>query len=421
MFNVVRTAWFLATKYFSKFSKWTSALIIFVIALTFLNLVVVSGLLVGLIEGSVLGIKELRTGEVFITPTEQNQHIKKYNELFSVLDNNKNIKGYAPRYVSDARLYKDYKTSIYRRAGEVDVDIYATVTGIDIEKEKDFFELDEKIIEGRWFVDTDVNSVILGNRLTASVDEELFTDERVLGDVKPGEIIEIQFENNTSAPQKFQVIGIINSKQPEYDYGIIIPSRELRGILGQSALLGPDNIGVRISNNVEPAVVIDSIKASTDSTLINVRSAEDSIGKYLGNIRKTFVLLSNALGTISIVVVTVMLFIVIFISAITKQRQIGILKGIGISPLTLKLSYMFLSFMYTFVGVVIGVLILVFLLIPYFDANPIDFPFSDGILFVTLPGLITKIFLLFVMSIFAGFLPAHLITRRNTLNTILGR
>ena len=233
MFNIVYTAWFLATKYFSRFSKWTSSLIILVIALTFLNLVVVSGLLVGLIEGSVLGIKELRTGEVFITPTKQNQYIKKYNELFSVLDNNKNIKGYAPRYVSNARLYKDYKTSIYRRAGEVDVDIYAAVTGIDFKKEKDFFGLDKKIIDGRWFIDSDVNSVILGNRLTAKADEELFTDERVLGDVRPGEIIEIKFGDKTYAPQKFQVIGIINSKQQEYDYGILIPSRELRGILGK--------------------------------------------------------------------------------------------------------------------------------------------------------------------------------------------
>ncbi len=421
MSNVVRTAWFLATRYFFKFSKWTSGLIIFVITLTFLNLVVVSGLLVGLIEGSIVGIKELRTGEVFIAPTEQNQYIKKYNELFNVLDNNKDIKGYAPRYVSDARLYKDYKTSIYRRVGEVGVDVYAIVTGIDFKKEKNFFGLDKKIIEGRWFVDTDVNSVILGSRLTAKKDEKLFTDERVLGDIKPGEIIEIRFENNTSAPKKFQVIGIINSKQQEYDYGILIPDRELREILGQGALLGPDNIGIRITSKADTTYVINSIKASTDNSLINVRSSEESIGKYIGNIRKTFVLLSNAVGTISIVVVTVMLFIVIFISAITKQRQIGILKGIGISPLSLKLSYMFLSFMYTFFGILIGLLILIFFLIPYFDANPIDFPFSDGILFVTIPGLITKILLLFVMSIFAGFLPAHLITKRNTLNTILER
>ncbi len=79
MNNTFRTAWFLALRYFCRFSKWTTGLIIFVLTLTFLNLVVVSGLLVGLIEGSVLSSKELYTGEIFITPTNQNKYIKKQN------------------------------------------------------------------------------------------------------------------------------------------------------------------------------------------------------------------------------------------------------------------------------------------------------------------------------------------------------
>ena len=44
-----RVGWFLAVRQMRRSSKWTTALIIFIMVLTFLNLVVVSGLLLGLI------------------------------------------------------------------------------------------------------------------------------------------------------------------------------------------------------------------------------------------------------------------------------------------------------------------------------------------------------------------------------------
>ena len=421
MNNTFRTAWFLALRYFCRFSKWTTGLIIFVLTLTFLNLVVVSGLLVGLIEGSVLSSKELYTGEIFITPTNQNKYIKKQNELFNILKNDERIKGYSERYITNARLYKDFNDSLYKRGGETEVIVNATVTGINVKKEEKFFGLNKKITDGRWFLDGDTGVVVLGSRLTAKKDDTLFTDERVLGHVVPGDTIEIKFDGTNTKPKKFKVIGIAQTKKIEYDYGLLIPEKELRRILGYNVLFGPNNIGVRTKEGANLTDIIKTVKTLTDDSLINVRTSEESIGQYLGNIRKTFSLLGNVIGSISVIVVAVMLFIIIFISAITKKKQIGILKGIGISPLILKLSYMFLSLIYTFIGISIGLLIFYFLLKPYFEANPIDFPFSDGILFVTLYGIATKIILLFIMAIFAGFLPAHIIIKKNTLDSILER
>ena len=167
MNNTFRTAWFLALRYFCRFSKWTTGLIIFVLTLTFLNLVVVSGLLVGLIEGSVLSSKELYTGEIFITPTNQNKYIKKQNELFNILKNDERIKGYSERYITNARLYKDFNDSLYKRVGETEVIVNATVTGINVKKEEEFFGLNKKITDGRWFLDGDTGVVVLGSRLTA--------------------------------------------------------------------------------------------------------------------------------------------------------------------------------------------------------------------------------------------------------------
>ena len=65
--------------------------------------------------------------------------------------------------------------------------------------------------------------------------------------------------------------------------------------------------------------------------------------------------------------------------------------------------------------------IVYFVLVPFFDEHPIDFPFSDGILSAPVPASLFKAGALFVITVIAGFIPARLITKRNTLNSILGR
>ena len=63
----VKIAWFLALRQIMRSSVWTTLLIIGVMTLTFLNLVVVSGILVGLIEGSVRANKNYYTSDVIVS------------------------------------------------------------------------------------------------------------------------------------------------------------------------------------------------------------------------------------------------------------------------------------------------------------------------------------------------------------------
>jgi ABC-type antimicrobial peptide transport system permease subunit len=76
---------------------------------------------------------------------------------------------------------------------------------------------------------------------------------------------------------------------------------------------------------------------------------------------------------------------------------------------------------YGIAGSIIGLLLTFLVLRPYFDTNPINFPFSDGILAVTELGALVRVAILLVITFFAGYLPAKLIVRRNTLDAILGR
>jgi putative ABC transport system permease protein len=127
------------------------------------------------------------------------------------------------------------------------------------------------------------------------------------------------------------------------------------------------------------------------------------------------------ISSIGLAVASITIFIVIFINAITRRKFIGILKGIGISGRTIEASYVFQSFFYAMCGSIIGLIILYGLLKPFITAHPINFPFSDGILVAPVNSTMIKMAILILTTIIAGYIPARMIVRRNTLDSILGR
>jgi ABC-type antimicrobial peptide transport system permease subunit len=97
------------------------------------------------------------------------------------------------------------------------------------------------------------------------------------------------------------------------------------------------------------------------------------------------------------------------------------MKGIGISGRTIEMSYIFQSMFYALIGSGVGLLLLYGFLVPFFDTHPINFPFSDGILVATYAGTAWRVAILVFVTFVAGYIPAWMIVRRNTLNSILGR
>jgi len=97
------------------------------------------------------------------------------------------------------------------------------------------------------------------------------------------------------------------------------------------------------------------------------------------------------------------------------------LKGIGISGHAIEIAYVFQSVFYAIIGSGIGLIVVYGLLVPYFTAHPINFPFSDGILYAPFNTTFFRVGLLVVATLVAGYLPARMIVRKNTLDSILGR
>jgi len=58
---------------------------------------------------------------------------------------------------------------------------------------------------------------------------------------------------------------------------------------------------------------------------------------------------------------------------------------------------------------------------PYLDIHPLVLPIAEGGLAVTSKDLVIRGIILIITSIISGYIPAKLVTKQNTLDSILGR
>ena len=216
------------------------------------------------------------------------------------------------------------------------------------------------------------------------------------------------------------VKGIIKTKVDEVSLSVFMVDSQMRSLIGRSDG-NVDEIAMKLKPGVEPASVRDTLKRSGVDRYAKVQTYEDAQPQFLKDIIETFNLLGNVFSSIGLVVASITIFIVIFINALTRRKYIGILKGIGIDGHAIEMSYVFQSIFYAVCGSALGLLLVYFFLVPYLAAHPIDFPFSDGILVAPIDQTFFRVGLLVVSTLIAGYIPAWMIIRKNTLDSILGR
>ncbi len=406
---------FLALRQIKRSNKATTLLIIFVMSLTFLNLVVVRGVLVGLIQGSVNVYKEYSTGEIFISKLPKKNFIENSPKIIDTINSLPWVKSFSPRYLESGKIEADYKTKI--KISDASNSAGGVITGINPEVEDKTTNISSKMVEGEFLNSSDTEYVVVGSNLLKKYVPVESASFSFLENIAPGTKVRITVAGNT---KEFIVKGIIKTKADEVDTRVYMLDTTLRNMIGRTDY-NIDEIAIKLVEGTDPVMVKTALLRSGVGETARVQTSEDALPKFLIDIKNTFALLGNVIGSIGLVVASITIFIVIFVNAITRRKFIGILKGIGISAQAIEVAYIFQSFFYAAFGIGIGLLILYGFLVPFIAANPIKFPFSDGILVAELPETFTRVLLLFVATMIAGFIPARIVVKRNTLDSILGR
>lgn len=410
----IRIGFFLALRQIRRASLWTTSLIIFVMILTFLNLVVVSGILVGLIEGSIKAWREEFTSDVIISTLDDKKYIENSANIIAIVESVDSVDAVSPRYVEGAIIEANYKT---RKDTDKPNVASAQIMGIDPSAENAVTGLADSIMEGSYLTKSDYDQVIIGYYLLSQyvpVDDPNFA---ALDNVGIGTKIRIKVGDIT---REVTVKGIIKSKVDSLTRNAFMTDSQFRSMIGRNDG-NVDQIAIKLAEDADPLAVKEALLLQGVGNYAKVQTYADAQPQFLRDIINTFNTLGAAIGSIGLVVASITIFIVIFINALTRRKFIGILKGIGISGKAIEISYVFQSIFYAVIGSGFGLAVLYGFLVPFFQANPIDFPFSDGILVAPLDATMFRVGLLIFATVVAGYIPAWMIVRKNTLDSILGR
>jgi putative ABC transport system permease protein len=396
--NTIRLGFFLAIRQVLRTSKWTTGLIVFIMMLTFFNLVATSGFLVGIIEGSSRAFKEQWTGDLFINNRNEKNYIERTGDITSLLSSFQEVESFSKRIVAGAKIEANW----WEKRSEEDANVVSNqIAGVDPVSEESTTRLSGAVVEGEWLKEGDARGIVLGSAYLQKY-SRVADLVSLLRDVKPGSTVrvtvsrakaaftpgnpgrelETTLDESSSVTQDFIVRGIIDSKVAFVASRAYILDSELKKMLGKSDG-DVSEIAIRVKPGVDPYIIKMPLVNNGFSQYAKINTAEEGAPEFLVNIKLFFNIIGTILGSVSVVVALITIFIIIYINALTRRRQIGIMKGIGVTEFAIEFSYICQALFYVVIGSLCALVFIFAFLKPLIDRYPIDTPFASIVLAIS--------------------------------------
>lgn len=404
----LKIAFFLGYKSITKGNKATAILMVFILSLAFINQVFIAGILNGIVEAINKQFVNNMVSNIIVDPQEEPTRKNMISGASRLQEQIETI----PGVVATARHYKMGGTIFYdKEKNGKPISVSAQIVGIDPEQEKKISGLYAKIIEGRYLESSDRDGVVIGVTIAGGYGDA--GEFRSLGGVKTGETIKIAYAGGFT--KDYKVRGIYRAKFEEVDMGVFISAKEAEAIL--SVYDSASQILVKTQMTGFEKRYIKEIEAMAPN--LKVREWSEYMGG-MGGINESFGIITLIISAIGVAVAGITIFILIYINAVNKRRQIGILKAIGISENIIICSYVLQALFYSVTGTAIGLMLAVFIVTPYFAANPIELPIGDSGLVLSDSTIFYSALSMLVAGLIAGFIPAWQTARENILKAIWG-
>ncbi len=331
--RALETGWFLALRQIRRSNPWTTGLIIFVMMLTFLNLVVVSGILVGLIEGSTAANKAHYSGDLIISNLPERSYVERTREWVALAESYPGVEAVSTRYIESGRVEAGYRTRT--DLSELLDSTGGLVAGINPSEEDAVTQLSTKLIEGEYLTDSDEDKILIGSDLLfaySPIDSPGFRNLKKAG---LGDRVRLKLGGFS---KEVTIKGILKSKVGEIDSRIFAVDRVVRNLIGRTDF-NADEIVIRLKSGVPVEPLKQTLLAAGAGEFAKVQTAAEAEPKFLKDIKSAFALLGNLIGSVGLAVASITIFIVVFVNAITRRKYIGILKGIGIRSSSIEFAY----------------------------------------------------------------------------------
>lgn len=404
----IKTAFFIAYKIISRGHKSTVALLIFILSLSFFNLMFISGILSGFSSGVLETMINTATSHLILMP----QEIPSRKDFIVGQDVVRAQLETIPGVLATTRHYQIGGTFAYDKDknGKLKY-VSAPVLGINPAEEKEVLEIKDYMVSGDYPDTLGEDEIIMGANLAGGYGTQQSVD---LGGAVVGEKVQVTYSNGIV--RTYTIRGIFKVTIGSSSNTAFISTKEAESILSTY-------------NNASEVLVKVNLERN------NLGWYEDRIGLMfptlkiqiypirlanVGIIISAFDIISLMVTITNIIVSAVTIFVLIYVNAISKRRQIGILKAIGIKESIIELSYVFQSLFYSIWGIVIGSLIVFVVFEPYLIFNPIKLPFGNAVLVFSFLGIFINTASLVAAGILAGFIPSRIVARENILKAIWG-
>ena len=261
---------------------------------------------------------------------------------------------------------------------------------------------------GSYLGNDDVGEIILAKPVAgdATIKEE---DEfqPSLGGVRVGDSITVEYANGYT--RDYRVKGIYNTGWYEADAAAYVTWTDMEMAEGKP-LDYADFVTVKTKPGYSPKFVKNELLQY--GVADRVQTSTDVLAKNMGKILQSYAILNLVSLFVSIVITTVVLFIVITIKTINARKQIGVLKAIGVDKEVIMHTYGFQVIILSLLGIALGVIMTLILnkFMEYYPVVTVDWSAS---LYITPMDLVMNSLILFAVSIVAGYVPAYQVSRED--------
>lgn len=335
-------------------NKRRSLLTLLAISFATFASIAMRGIQLGTYEVNIKNIVGLFTGYLQIQQKgyQENPSVNKSfipsEDLTTLVENNSEIRGYAPRVLSEGLIsFRDNSQG-------------TAIFGINPEKEKTVSTIMKKVKDGKFFQSDSTNEIVVGYKLLQNLNAKIGDEVIILSQGYDGSLGNL----------KFKIVGTIKLGSPEFDgMAVCVGLKTAQELLGMYNRINSYAISLDDLYKI-PEIQKDLKEKLTDENL-TVLSWEEIMPDFKQSIEFDNVSGIFFLG-ILIVIVTFGILNTVLMSVTERFREFGVTLSIGM--LNRKLVYLiFLEAIYiTIIGLIIGNIIGYFINL-YIVFNPIEF------------------------------------------------
>ncbi|MBU0461096.1 MAG: FtsX-like permease family protein [Nanoarchaeota archaeon] len=397
--NSLKISLFLAYKSIRKGNVGATILTITIMTLAFINIVLVYSLLDGVIARTNSNVIDFQYGHAVIDPESEEIYIDNAGALVRKIEA-------MPEVTGVSRHYKEGATVSYK-------DKYAsqTVYSIRPAEEEMVTKVHNFIVEGSYLDSHDPDSILLGNEISGGYNAKF--EKTSLQGVQAGDKVNVTYNNGFS--KLYTVKGIFSTQDVATDMRAYVTEEELESVLGV--------------NDKASEIIITLERVGIENSFVNkllslgIKEKIDTWKERAGlsvSLVDSFTIIKTLIGGISLIVAAATIFIIIYINTVNRRRQIGILKAIGIKENVIIKSFLFQALFYTGVGCILGYLLMISVIEPYFMLRPLRFPMGQVFLDITSLTLLKAFISLIGAAFIAGIIPSYKAAKENILKSIWG-